>query len=82
MINENSKLLDELVADYAKECSHFCIKNNLNFIDLYELMSVQSENNTNMFKSLFYDGIHLSGVGGEFLFNNLKPIIEKFIFKD
>jgi isoamyl acetate esterase len=81
-LNENSKLLDELVADYAKECSTFCIRNNLNFINLYELMSIQCENNSDSFKELFYDGLHFSAQGGLLLFNNLRPMIEKFILND
>ena len=77
-LNENSKLLDQLVAVYAKECVEICLKNNLNFINLYDLMTHEGEH----FKELFYDGLHLSNQGGHFLFNNLKPLIEIHILND
>jgi len=77
-LNENSKLLDKLVAEYAKECSQFCAKNNFNCVNLYEIMSNEGDS----FRELFYDGLHLSGKGGLLLFNSLKPFVEKFISKD
>ena len=77
-LNENSKLLDQLVANYAKECCKLCAENNVNCVNLYEIMSNEGE----AFKEFFYDGLHLSSKGGLLLFNNLKPFVEKFILKD
>jgi hypothetical protein len=45
-------------------------------------MSIQCENNSDSFKELFYDGLHFSAQGGLLLFNNLRPMIEKFILND
>lgn len=77
-LNENSKLLDELVAVYANECVKFCGNNNLNCINFYEIMSSKGED----FKELFYDGLHFSEKGGQLLFGHLKPLVEKYFLKD
>lgn len=71
-----SSHFDELVIHYANECADLAIKNNLELIDLYKEMA-KSRN----FSDLLFDGLHLSTAGGLFLFELLKPVLEKNILE-
>lgn len=69
---------DHLSAVHAKECVAFSKENNLACIDLNSIMMEFGED----YKSLLYDGLHLSKSGSKVLFDALKPVLEENITND
>ena len=70
--------LDNLVTLHAKECVNFAKENSLACLDLNLIMQDKDDE----YKSLLADGLHFSKKGGELIFNELKPLLEKNILKD
>lgn len=76
--NGESSHFDEFVTKYAVECADLARKNQLMLIDFNKAMNGLGEND---YKDLLFDGLHLSTKGGQFLFELLKPVIDKIDLK-
>ena len=79
-VNNNSGVthFDNLVSKYAEEAVKIAKETGLPYLDLYSLMNEKID----LYSDFLFDGLHLSKSGGEFLFNNLKPLIDTYIDKD
>ena len=69
---------DENVKKYSQESIDFAVRNSLTYIDLYSLMLDYGNNYTD----LLDDGLHLSKKGNLFLYEHLKPTLEKKFIND
>jgi lysophospholipase L1-like esterase len=72
-MNYEMNHFDGLVKSYANECVNFAKQNQLLHLDLYYKMDAQGD----AFKQLLNDGLHFSTAGSLFLFENLKPLVNR-----
>jgi lysophospholipase L1-like esterase len=73
IIGENNTYYDSLVKDYAQVCRDIEGDLGVLFVDINKAM------NDDKYKEYFYDGVHFSKSGSEFLFENLKPVLKENI---
>ena len=71
-MNYEKNHFDSLVTNYAAECVVFTQQHKLLCVDLNQLMHEQGDR----YKQFLCDGLHLSTLGAQFLFDNLKSLIE------
>lgn len=80
LANTNSEIthFDSMVSKYAEEAVRIAKELGIPYVDLYYLMNEKKD----VYSDYLFDGLHLSKSGGQFLFNNLKPLIEKYFEPD
>ena len=69
---------DATLTKYAQQVTEFAQSNDLLYVDLNKAM----HDNDAILGNLLRDGIHLSTLGGQLLFDHLKPIIVNHIAND
>ncbi|KAM9054534.1 isoamyl acetate-hydrolyzing esterase 1 homolog [Megaptera novaeangliae] len=65
--------LNSVVGEYARACLQVAQDWGIDALDLWTLMQKDSQDSS----SYLSDGLHLSPKGNEFLFSQLRPLIEK-----
>uniref|UniRef100_A0A8C0DV45 Isoamyl acetate-hydrolyzing esterase 1 homolog n=1 Tax=Balaenoptera musculus TaxID=9771 RepID=A0A8C0DV45_BALMU len=65
--------LNSVVGEYARACLQAAQDCGIDALDLWTLMQKDSQDSS----SYLSDGLHLSPKGNEFLFSQLRPLIEK-----
>jgi lysophospholipase L1-like esterase len=64
---------DHLVKPYSMKTKEIARKNGITFVDLYGIMQASNKN----IDDYFYDGLHYSASGGQFLVDTLWPVVQQ-----